>query len=132
MPGVIEPETVYVDDLPGIWSPVQWEQTKEEQVVELEEQARASLLWAVDVPEAILRLLLSETEIERAYEPPAGYDSEQQGDWDDHLITFQFKREIRLEKVVRERDYLYVEYKLAELGYWAIEIEPQNINIHRL
>jgi hypothetical protein len=132
MPGVIEPETLYVDDLPGIWSPVQWEQTKEEQVVELEEQARASLLWAVDVPEAVLRLLLSETDIERAYQPPSGYNHEQQGEWDDQLITFQFKREIRLVKIERERDYLYFEYKFGELGYWAIEIEPQKINIQRL
>jgi hypothetical protein len=132
MPGVIEPETLYVDDLPGIWSTVQWEQTKEEQVVELEEQARASLLWAVDVPEAVLRLLLSETDIERAYQPPSGYNHEQQGEWDDQLITFQFKREIRLVKIERERDYLYVEYKFGELGYWAIEIEPQKINIQRL
>lgn len=132
MPIAIDPETMYVDELPGIWSPVQWELTEEERALELEEQARASLLWVVDVPEAILRLLLSETEIVRAYQPPAGYNSERQGDWDDSLVTFQFKRQIRLEKVEREHDYLYAEYKFGDLGYWAIEIEPENINIQRI
>ena len=80
MAGVINPETLYVDDLPGIWSPVQWELSDAERIKELDEQARASLLWAVDVPETILRLLLNETEIERAYEAPKGYDPEQQGE----------------------------------------------------
>ncbi len=28
MPGIIDPETTHVDDLPGIWSPVQWELTE--------------------------------------------------------------------------------------------------------
>ena len=26
MPSVIDPETLYVDDLPAIWSPVQWDE----------------------------------------------------------------------------------------------------------
>jgi hypothetical protein len=32
MPSVIDPETIYADDLPAIWSPVQWELTEEERV----------------------------------------------------------------------------------------------------
>ena len=76
MPKIIDPETIYVDDLPGIWSPVQWELSGQELAQELEDQATASLLWAVDAPQTILRLLLSETGIERAYEPPEGYEPE--------------------------------------------------------
>jgi hypothetical protein len=61
MPSIIDPETLYVDDLPAIWSPVQWELTGEERIAAVEEQATASLLWMMDAPEAILRLLLAET-----------------------------------------------------------------------
>lgn len=99
MPGVIDAEPLYVDDLPGIWSPVQWDLTDEQRNQELETQATASLLATVDAPEAILRLLLAETGIKRAYEPPEGYNSDEQGEWDENLITFQFKRSIKLVKV---------------------------------
>ncbi|HEX9616266.1 MAG TPA: hypothetical protein VGA03_02550 [Anaerolineales bacterium] len=132
MPGVIDPETVYVDDLPGIWSPVQWELSEAERIHELEEQAKASLLAAVDVPEAILRLLLDETEIERAYEPPSGYDPDQQGEWDDSLVTFQFRRQIRLERVERESDSISIEYNFGDLGYWILEFEPERVTIERI
>jgi len=132
MPNVIDPETMNVDELPGIWSPVQWDLTEEERNHELEEQATASLLWAVDVPEAILRLLLDACDIERAFEPPKGYDPEQQGDWDDNLLTFQFKREIQLRKVEREKEYLYLEYKIEDLGYWAFEIQPEQISLYKI
>jgi len=132
MPGVIDPETVYVDDLPGIWSPVQWELSEAERIHELEEQAKASLLAAVDVPEAILRLLLDETEIERAYEPPSGYDPDQQGEWDDSLVTFQFRRQIRLERVEREPDSISIEYNFGDPGYWILEFEPERVTIERI
>lgn len=132
MPSIIDPETMYVDDLPGIWSPVQWELSEEERIQELDEQAIASLLWAVDVPEAILRLLLNETQVERAFDPPAGYNPEEQGEWQSELLTFQFKRAIHLEKVERESNYLYVEYKFDDLGYWAFEIEGDRVTIQRL
>jgi hypothetical protein len=81
MPGLIQPETVHVDDLPTIWCPVQQALSSEERTKELEEQATASLLWATPVPEQILRVLLNETVIERVLEPPAGYDPDVQGDW---------------------------------------------------
>jgi hypothetical protein len=32
MPSIIDPQTLYVDDLPAIWSPVQWELTEEERI----------------------------------------------------------------------------------------------------
>ena len=50
MPSVIDPETMHVDDLPAIWSPVQWELSEKERVEEIETQARASLLWMIDAP----------------------------------------------------------------------------------
>jgi len=45
MPSIIDPETIHANELPAIWSPVQWELTEEERVEEIEEQAKASLLW---------------------------------------------------------------------------------------
>ncbi len=132
MPGVIDPETMYADDLPGIWSPVQWEMTDEERIKEVEKQATASLLWAVNVPEAILRLLLKETAIERVYKPPKGFDPDMQGDWMKDLITFAFKRPIKLVEVDREPNSTYVEFDFGEVGAWSIEIEPEKITIERV
>jgi hypothetical protein len=132
MPQNIDPETMNVDDLPGIWSPVQWELDEEEVIEEVEMQATASLLWAIDAPEAILRLLLNEQEIERAYEPPKRYDPQTQGEWDRDLLTFQFKRSIRPLKVERQKDYLYIEYEVEDFGTWAVEIEPERVSIHRI
>ena len=58
MPSIIDPETMHVDDLPGIWNPIQWEMTEHERILEVENQAEASLLSVIYAPEAILRLLL--------------------------------------------------------------------------
>ncbi len=44
MPSVIDPQTLYVDDLPAIWSPVQWELTDEERIKAVEEPATAVLI----------------------------------------------------------------------------------------
>lgn len=132
MPGVIDPETMHVDDLPGVWAPVQWEQTPEERAAEIENQARASLLANIDIPEAILRLLLNETDADTVYAPPEGYQPEQQGDWDDTLITFAFKRPMRLTRVEREPDRLVVEYQFDNLGYWLLTIEAERVTIERI
>src|SRR5574341_1229143 len=132
MTAVIIPETIHVDELPGIWQPVQWELAGEERLAELDQQATASLLWAVDAPEAILRLLLDETAIERAYEPPQGYNPEQQGEWDETLVTFAFKRRAKLETVEREGDSLVVIYNLEGAGYWELEITPERVVIQHI
>jgi hypothetical protein len=132
MPGVIDPETINADGLPGIWSPVQWELSEEERIQELETQTTASLLSSVDVPEAILRILLQETEIDRMLEPPEGYDPETQGDWDPELATFGFQIPIKLIKAEREQNYLYLEYKFGDYGYWCFEIEPEKVTISRI
>ena len=50
MPSVIDPETIQVDSLPALWSPIQSALTDDERARELEAQATASLLWAADVP----------------------------------------------------------------------------------
>jgi len=132
MPGIIDTETLYVDKLPTIWSPVQWDLTPDEKAHEIEEQATASLLWAADIPETILRLLLDEHKIERSYEPPPGYDPEQQGEWDPDLLTFEFARPVRLEKFERNGDSVYIEYYLGDAGYWAFEIGPEKVTIQRI
>ncbi|MFC1878730.1 hypothetical protein ACFLZW_02340 [Chloroflexota bacterium] len=132
MPRYIDPDTINVDDLPGIWSPVQWELSEEERIAELHVQAIASLLWAIDIPEAVLRLFLNETDIERTFDPPDGFDPEVQGEWDPDLVTFKFKRSIQLESVEREPNYLYAEYKFGDLGYFALEIEPDKVSMYRI
>lgn len=132
MPAVIDPETLYVSSLPGIWSPVQWELSESERLDEIESQATASLLWSVSIPETIIRLLLDETTIERAFAPPEGYDPEQQGEWDDSLITFKFKNPIKLKNVERESDYLFLEFKVADIGEWALEIQPEKVTLERI
>jgi hypothetical protein len=132
MPAVIDPETMYVIDLPGVWSPVQWELSETERAQEIEAQATASLLWSISVPEAILRLLLNETAIERAFEPPDGYDDEVQGEWDDTLLTFAFKHAVKIEKVERESNFLTIELKISDLGHWMMEIEPEKVTIEKI
>ena len=132
MPIDIDPETMNVDKLPAIWSPVQWELTEEEHIQELDTQATASLLFAVDVPEAILRLLLTEYAIERAFQPPEGYDPDEQGDWNDDMLTFKFERPLELLEVHRERNFMSVVYDFREFGRWMFEIQPGKVTIERV
>jgi len=134
MPSVIDPETIHIDEFPGVWAPVQWEQTEEERASELEAQASAGLLANVDIPEAILRLLLNETAAELVFAPPEGYDPEEQGEWDETILTFAFRRPIRLEHT----DYdlflgrRIVEYNFHELGHWRFQIEAEKVVIERI
>ena len=132
MPSVIDPETLYVDDLPAIWSPVQWELTDEERIQAVEEQATASLLWTMDAPEAILRLLLNETGILRLNAQPKGYNPSEQGDWDKSLITFGPDRPIKLESVERSPTSLYLVYDFGDLGHWEFTIEAEKVSLERI
>jgi len=132
MPSIIDPQTLYVDDLPAIWSPVQWELTEEERIQAVDDQATASLLWSMDAPEAILRLLLDETGIERLFGPPPGYNTEEQGEWDGKLITFGPKRAIKLESVERTPRRLELVYDISELGRWEFIIESEKVSIARI
>ena len=86
----------------------------------------------MDVPEAVLRLLLNETDIERAYAPPKGYDHNIQGEWNDELVTFKFRRSFELLDIEREGDYLSVEYKIESLGNWGIKIDTDNVSVVNL
>ena len=132
MPSVINPETLYVDDIPAIWSPVQWELSDEERVQAVEEQATASLLWTMDAPEAILRLLLDETGIQRLFSPPKDYNPEEQGDWDKYLITFGPESPIKLESVERTPRSLDVVYDFGDRGRWEFIIEAERVSIERI
>jgi hypothetical protein len=132
MPSIIDPETLYVDDLPAIWSPVQWELSEEERNAAVEEQATASLLWSMDAPEAILRLLLEETAIQRLHQPPPEYNPEEQGEWDGKLITFGPRRTIKLETVERTPASLVMVYDFGELGHWEFVIEAEKVSIERI
>jgi hypothetical protein len=132
MPGIIDPETLHVDELPGVWSPVQWEQTPEDRLREETDQARASLLANVDIPEMILRLLLNETECDTIYAPPDGYNPNEQGEWDDTLRTYAFRRGVRLRKVERTAERLTAEYQIEDLGWWQVVIEPERVVIERI
>jgi len=132
MPSIIDHETIHVDTLPTIWSPVQWDLSPEEKAVELETQATASLLWSANIPETILRLLLAETDITRILEKPDGFDPEIQGEWDDSLLTFSFQRPIELKEVRREVNQIEMVYYLADLGYWEIKISPEKVTIERV
>jgi hypothetical protein len=132
MPSVIDPETLYVDDLPAIWSPIQWELTEEERVQAVEEQATASLLWTMDAPEAILRLLLGEAGIQQLHAPPKDYNPEEQGEWNEEIITFGPKRAIKLESVERTPTRLELVYDFGELGHWEFVIESEWVSIQRI
>lgn len=132
MPSIIDPQTIHADNLPPIWSPVQWELTEEERVDIFNEQAVASTLWMMDTPEAILRLLLGETEIQPLFQPPEGYNPEEQGEWDDEIKTFGPYRSMKLVNVEREPNYLRLVYDFGDLGYWEIEIEPEHVTIERI
>jgi hypothetical protein len=132
MPALIDPERLPVDDLPAIWSPVQTPLDSAERARELEAQATASLLWACTPPEAVLRLLLGETDIARAFEPPARFDPALQGEWDASLVTFEFARPIRLLQEERGPDRLALEYKLEGAGVWRLELTPESVSIHKL
>ena len=132
MPSVIDPQTIHVDMLPAIWSPVQWELNEEERVEAINEQATASLLWIMDAPEAILRLLLGETEIQRLYQSPDDYDPNEQGEWDEEIMTFGSYRSMKLIEVEREPDYLRLVYNFGDLGYWEFVVEPEKVTIERI
>lgn len=132
MPSVIDPETLYVDDLPAIWSPVQWDLNEEERILAVEEQATASLLWTMDAPEAILRLLLNETGIQRLYAQPKGYNPEEQGEWEKDLITFGPERPVKLELIERTPTRLQLVYDFSDLGRWEFIFELERVSIERI
>ena len=132
MPGVIDFATIYVDNLPTVWSPVQSQLSPEEHAKEIEDQGTASLLWGSPVPEQILRLLLGETAIERVLDPPSGFDPDVQGEWDNTLVSFAFKRPIHLTREERTPEKLVLEYRVEGAGSWMLEISGETVAIGRI
>jgi hypothetical protein len=132
MPGLIDPQTMYVDDLPTVWSPIQRSLTEEEHARELEDQATASLLWASPVPEQILRILLNETAIGRAAEAPPRFDPAIQGEWNASILTFAFLRPVELAREERSAEKLTVEYKVEGAGTWLFEFTADTVTIGRI
>ena len=132
MPSVIDHETIYVDQFPSVWSPLQEGLPPDQLKRELEHQATASLLWASPVPEQILRLLLNETAIERQLEPPEGFDPDAQGDWQSDRIAFGFEHPIKLVNEERSPDRLVLEYKLEGAGSWMLLISSEEVTIGRV
>jgi hypothetical protein len=132
MPSIIDPQNLNVDNLPAIWSPFQWGLTEVERIQAVEEQATASLFGGMDAPEAVLRLLLDETGIDRLNNAPSGYDVEQQAAWSGNLITFGPKRAIKLESCERTPTCLELVYDFGELGKWEFIIESEKVSIARI
>lgn len=132
MPGVIDPETMRVGGTPTVWWPVQGELTEEERQAELERQTHAGLLWTAPVPEAVLRLLLDELEMVRSIHAPAGYDAEEQGEWEPDRATFVYRRPLHLEVDRMEGVRRTLEYELEGAGHWRFEISPEQLSLVRL
>lgn len=132
MPSVIDPQTIHVDELPPIWAPIQWELNEEERIEAINEQAGASLLWTMDAPEAILRLLLNETDIKHLHQAPDNYDPEEQGDWNQEVLTFGPYRPMEMIEIDRTPERLILVYKFGDLGYWEFVIEAEKVSIERI
>jgi len=132
MPGVIDPETMAVGGAPTIWWPVEVELTEPQRLEEIERQTLAGLLWVAPVPESILRLLLGETEVVRAIDPPEGYDADTQGEWDSERATFAFRRPLHLEADREEDSRRVLEYALEGAGHWRMVISPEQFSLSRI
>ncbi|MEX2030529.1 MAG: hypothetical protein WD906_06125 [Anaerolineales bacterium] len=132
MPGVIDPETMAVGGVPTLWWPVQIELTEAERLEEIERQTLAGLLWAAPVPEAVLRLLLGETDVVRAIDPPGGFDPEAQGEWDPERATFVFRRPLHLEADREEDSSRVLEYALEGAGHWRMVISAEQFSVSRI
>jgi hypothetical protein len=86
----------------------------------------------MDAPEAVLRLLLDETGIQRLFAPPRDYDPEEQGDWNKELITFGPQRPIKLESIERTPTRLELVYDFGEMGRWEFVIESERVALERI
>lgn len=133
MPSIIDFETMAADELPSIWSPyIPPDLSESDRLAELDRQSAANLIFNSDVPEAVLRLLLNECDVEPAYEPPKGYDPDEQGEWDADIFSLVFTRPIRLEHIQRKPDRLIVIYDFGSRGHWRLEIEAERVVIERV
>jgi hypothetical protein len=131
MSGFLDPLTFPTIDVPAIWCPRKEKRLGSTLALSIEEQAKGSLLQSADLVEVVLRLIYGETEIERTFVPPEGYDPEVQGEWDESQVTFAFARKVK--KVFEERNEqcLQMEYQVDGSGRFRVEITPESFSIER-
>jgi hypothetical protein len=132
MSGYLDPLTFPVLDVPAIWCPEKEKLMGNPLAASIEEQAQASLLASADPVEAILRMLFGETEVERIFEPPQGYNPELQGDWDDEQVTFVFRRKVEKTSAERGEELLRMEYRVEGCGAYSVEIMPESFSIEKI
>ncbi len=131
MSGVLDPLTFPSLDVPAIWCPQKEKLLGNALARSIEEQARGCLLQSADPVEAVLRLIYGETEIERAFVPPEGYNPQVQGEWDDSQVTFAFTRRVQKISEERNEDSLRMEYAVDGSGRFHVEITPDSFSIAR-
>jgi hypothetical protein len=154
MPGAIDFETMDVDELTPVWCPSDEELTPEQYESALQQEARAHLLTMAGVPEAILRLLVQETEVSRVAREVVGqvrgarrdFEAEADADADDGADggsgadadaefppdSFEFSHPIVAETVEMTRDGLLVVYRLEGAGTWRMLLESGRVTIERV
>jgi hypothetical protein len=125
----IDPLTFPTINLPAIWTPIKEKSEANPLALQIHEQAKASLLITADTIESILRLLLGETEVERVFTPPKGYDTELQGEWDNSAITFAFIKSIRIISENRDPEQLEMQYEVEGRGIYNITVNKAGIEI---
>jgi hypothetical protein len=129
MTSVIDPLTFPVIDVPAIWCPPETKTRTAHPVLELERQAQANLILSADIIESVIRLIFGEAEIEKVMEPPEGYDPDVQGDWDESVATYAFKRPILKIEEERDEQHLLLVYSMKELGTYRVALTETSFSI---
>jgi hypothetical protein len=154
MPGTIDFETMDVDELTPVWWPSDADLTPDQYDSVVQQEARAHLLTMLGVPEAILRLLVRETEVSRVARDVAGQDDGKWSDFEGEAAadadadadaaadaeseagfppdSFEFSRPIVAETVEMTRDGLLVIYRLEGSGTWRMFLESERVTIERV
>lgn len=147
MPGAIDFETMDVDELTPVWFPSDEEpETPERYESMVRQEASARLMTMVGVPEAVLRLLVGETEVSRVPRDVGREDEEGRRDFEagggageagaaeDELPpdSFEFSRPITAETVEMTREGLLVIYRLEGAGTWRLFLESERVMIERV
>jgi hypothetical protein len=125
----LDPLTFPTIRVPAVWTPIKEKSDANPLALQIHEQAKASLLISADIMESILRLLLGETEVERVFTPPKGYDEEQQGAWDTDAITFAFVRSVRIKSENRDAGKLLMQYEVEGKGDYYVELTGNGLEI---
>ncbi len=147
MAGAIDFDTMDVDELTPVWFPSDEElATPEQYESALRQEARARLITMLGVPEAVLRLLVGETEVSRVPRDVRREDEQGRRDFEvgggagdaaaaeDELPpdSFEFSRPITAETVEMTREGLLVIYRLEGAGTWRLFLESERVMIERV